>query len=199
MSGFIDGNYTNAFLESALLSYPLNVPNNDGTSQIVATFVQYQNSYASKVLGSTYPSFVGYYLVENGPMEYIAPGMLRFQETYCGLPATWSEVEQVVFTFPGRSGGTGDNWDPYYFAKPITIPRIATITHTYHLTQPSPDTITLITDGGIPVDYVGQQNPNNGVGLTSPSTPPTTYTISSEVRLWRGSIYEKITKTVTPP
>lgn len=197
--GYIDGNFANAHLESAILSYPLNVPNNDGTSQIDATFVQYQNAYVSKALNSTYSAFVGYYLTANGPMEYIAPGMLRFQETYNGVPATWGEVEQVVFTFPGRSGIGANGWDPYLFAKPITIPRIATITHTYSLSQPSPDTVTVITDDGLPVDYIGQQNPENGAGSTSPSTPPSTYTISSEVRLWKGAIWEKITKTVTPP
>jgi hypothetical protein len=197
---YIDGNYANAFLTRVDLSFPLATPNNGGTSQVDAVWVQNAANYSSKAVGATNPAFSGYYLSANGPLRYIGAGLVEYSETYNGLPSSWGEVEQVVFTFPGRSGIGADNvWSPYLLAKPITIPRIATITHTYSLTQPTPDTITVITDDGLPVDYIGQQNPENGVGLTVPSTPPSTYTISSDVRLWKGSIWEKITKTVTPP
>lgn len=199
MSGYIDGNYANAFLTNVLLSFPLATPNNGGTSELTAIYVQNAANYTSKAVGSTNVAFSGYYLSANGPLRYIGAGLVEYEEVYNGLPSTWGEVEQVVFTFPGRSGIGADGWRAYLLASPITIPRIATITHTYSTTQPTPDTITLITDNGIPVDYIGPQNPENGAGTTSPSSPPATYTISSDVRLWKGAIWEKITKTVTPP
>lgn len=197
---YIDGNFVNAFLTTVDVSFPLAAPNNGGTSQVDAVYVQNAANYTSKQVGGTNPDFAGYYLTANGPFRYIGAGLVEFSETYNGVPATWGEVEQVVFTFPGMSGIGADNiWSPYLFAKPITIPRIATITHTYSTSQPSPDTVTIITDDGLPVDYIGTQNPENGAGTTSPSTPPATYTISSDVKLWKGAIWEKITKTVTPP
>jgi hypothetical protein len=197
---YIDGNYANAHMLQYSVSFPLAAPNNGGTGQVDVTYVQNAVNYIPKLVGGTNSSFINYYLTSNNGFRFLAAGVLEFSETYNAVPVTWGEVEQVVFTFPGRSGIGADNvWSPYLFAKPITIPRIATITHTYSLTQPTPDTITVITDDGLPVDYIGKQNPENGIGLTVPSTPPSTYTISSDVRLWKGSIWEKITKTVTPP
>jgi hypothetical protein len=200
MSGYIDGSYQNAFLTSNVISYPLSVPDNGNTIQLTLTWVRAAANYTASNIGATTAQMANVYLTEQGPVEKIGAGIVRYTETYNKVPASWTEKDQVVYTFPGRSGGSGDSWSAYKFAPPVTLVREATIAHSYAVgSSPTPDATFLVTDNGIAVDYIGVQNPANGVGFTSPASAPSSYVISSEVRLWRGNIWEKITKTVNAP
>lgn len=198
---YADGNYSTAFLVSNVVSYPFPWPNNSSTAQYDLEYVQWANTYAYANLGSNTGDAPNAYLVEQGPLRKIAPGVVRFARTYCQLPTTWTETQQIAYTFPGLSGNTGANWQPYYYRAPITLYSIATVVHTYSQsgTAPTLDATFQVTDGNNVVDYIGQQNPNIGVGSTSPASEPATYNVSSESHLLRGLIWEKITSTVPKP
>lgn len=204
MSGYIDGNYAAPFLVNKVINYPFTWPNNGSTAMFDLEYVQYANAYSSLSLGATSNDAPSGYLVEQGPLTYPAPGMVRFRRVYCQIPAAWTETQMTAYTFPGKSGPIGPNaetFNPYYFRSPITLYTAATVAHTYTQGASSPtlDNIFQVTDGGNVVDYIGPQNPNFGVGSTDPVSEPSTYTIASECRLLLGQIWEKTTTTVNKP
>jgi hypothetical protein len=204
MSGYIDGNYTAAYLVSNVVSYPFSWPNNGTTAMFDLEYVQYANAYSAAALGATSSDAPSAYLVEQGPVTKPAPGMVRFRRVYCQIPAAWTETQMTAYTYPGLSGPPTPNsatFNPYYYRAPITLYTTATVAHTYtqSATSPTLDNIFQVTDGNYVVDYIGYQNPNIGASLTSPNSEPTTYNIASDCRLLMGQIWEKTLTTVNKP
>lgn len=201
MSGYVDGNYANAFLTENVISYPFIWPNNSNVAQFALTYVQFQNAYVEPTLGSNSADAPSAYLVEKGPIQKIGAGVLKFQRVYCQLPVTWNETQQMAYTFPGLTYGTGATWTAYGTRSPITLYAIATVAHTFTVsaTPPTLDNTFIVTDGGNVVDYIGVQNPNIGAGTTSPASEPISYNVTSESRLIKGLFWEKISATVPKP
>ena len=199
---YADGNYSTAFLVSNVVSYPFPWPNNSDTAQFELEYIVTAAQYATAALGSTSADAPGSaVLVEQGPLRKIAPGMVRYARTYCQVPATWGETQQMAYTFPGLSFGAGASWNPYYYRQPVTLYAIATVTHTFtsSATAPTLNATFVVTDGNYVVDYIGAGNPNIGATLTDPIAEPSTYNVSSEAHLLRGLIWEKINSTVPKP
>lgn len=204
MSGYIDGNYTAAYLISNVVSYPFSWPSNGTTAMFELEYVQHANAYSAAALGATSSDAPNAYLVEQGPVTKPAPGMVRFRRVYCQIPSAWTETQMTAYTFPGKSGPISPNtetFNPYFFRSPVTLYTAATIEHTYtqSATSPTLDNIFQVTDGGNVVDYIGPQNPNFGIGSTDPASEPSTYVIASECRLLIGQIWEKTKTTVNKP
>lgn len=201
---YADGNYTTAYLVQNVVSYPFLWPSNSTTAQFELEYIQFANAYSAANLGSNSADAPSAYLVEQGPVNKIAPGVVRYSRTYCQLPVNWTETKQVAYTFPGLSGPVVPNtntFNPYYFRAPSTMYKIATVYHNYSQGAVSPtlDATFQVTDGGNVVDYIGPQNPNIGAGSTSPSVEPANYTVSSDASMIRGLIWEKVTMTVPKP
>jgi hypothetical protein len=199
---YADGNYSAAYLVENVVSYPFQWPNNSNVAQFDLEYIQWANTYAPAALGSTSsdaPGSAG--LVEQGPVIKIAPGVVRFKRSYCQLPQTWGETQQVAYTFPGLSTGTGSSWQPYGLRQPVTLYAIATVTHTFtsSATAPTLDNTFIVTDGNYVVDYIGTGNPNIGAALTNPISEPATYNVSSDSQLLRGIIWEKVSVVVPKP
>lgn len=199
---YADGNYSAAYLVSNVVSYPFPWPNNSTKAQFDLEYVQWANTYSAAALDSTSADAPGgAVLVQQGPLRKIAPGVVRYARTYCQVPDTWGETQQIAYTYPGLSFGVGANWNPYYFRSPVTLYEIANVTHVFShgATAPTLDPAFIVTDNGNVVDYIGASNPNLGVGSTSPASEPGTYTVSSASRLLTGLIWEKVTMNVAPP
>lgn len=197
---YSDGNYSSPYLTGVSIGYPLNAPNNGGTREYTLTYVQWANTYTDATIGATDGNAPGAYLVEQGPVQRIGAGCVQFTRTFAEVPTTWAQPQQTAYTFPGLTLGSGSTWQPYGTRKPITLFATATVTHTYSQgSAPTPDTVFVVTDQGNVVDYIGTADPALGGILTSPSAEPATYTISSDVQLWRGNIWEKITSVVPKP
>lgn len=198
---YADGNYSVAYLTSNVVSYPFPWPNNSTVAQFDLEYIQWANTYSAAALDSTSGDAPSAYLVEQGPVRKIAPGVVRFARTYCQLPQTWGETQQMAYTFPGLSFGAGSSWNPYFYRSPITLYAIATVTHTFShgATPPTLDNTFIVTDGNNVVDYIGAGNPNIGAVLTNPFVEPATYNVSSESHLLRGLIWEKISSVVPKP
>ena len=202
MALYADGNFSTALLVSNVVSYPFPWPNNSTTARYDLEYVQWENTYAAASLGATSADAPGSaVLVEQGPVRKIAPGVVRYGRAYVQVPVTWAETQQVAYTFPGLSFGSGSSWQPYFYRAPITLYRIATVTHSYSssATAPTLDNTFIVTDGNNVVDYIGPGNPNIGATLTNPSVEPATYNVSSESHLLTGIIWEKISVTVPKP
>lgn len=202
MPTYFDKDLSSAFLVSNVVSYPFPWPNNSTVARFDLEYVQWENTYSAALLGSTSsdaPGSAG--LVEQGPIRKIAPGVIRFARAYCQTPVTWAETQQIAYTFPGLSNGTGSSWNPYFFRGPVTLYAIATVTHTFSssATAPTLDNTFIVTDGGNVVDYIGFGNPNIGAGLTNPSVEPATYNVSSDSSLLLGIIWEKTSMVVPKP
>jgi len=199
---YADGNYSAAFLVSNVVSYPFPWPNNSTTAQFDLEYVQWANTYAAATLGSTSADAPGgAVLVGQGPLTKIAPGMVRFARTYVQVPAVWAETQQVSYTFPGLSSGTGSSWQPYGLRQPVTLSAIATVTPSFtsSATAPTLDNTFIVTDGNYVVDYIGTGNPNIGAVLTSPSAEPATYNVSSDSQQIAGQLWQKTSMVVPKP
>lgn len=196
---YADGNYSAAFLTGNVVSYPFIWPNNSNVAQYDLTFVQWANTYTPAELGSNSAYAPNAFMVEQGPLEKIAPGYVQYRRSYCQMPESWIETQQVAYSFPGLSGGAP--WNPYFYRNPVTLYAIATITHTYTqgATPPTLNNTFIVTDDGNVVDYIGTSNPNFGSVFTSPASEPSTYTVSSDSRLIKGLIWEKLTMNVPKP
>jgi hypothetical protein len=196
---YTDGNYSTAFLVGNVVTYPFAWPNNSNVAQFDLTFVQWANTYSEPALDSTSAYAPSAYLVEKGPVEKIAPGHIRYRQTFCQLPVAWTETQQTAYSFPGLSGGIP--WNPYFYRNPITLYAIATVDHTYThgATPPTLDNTFIVTDDDNVVDYIGTSNPNFGSVLTDPSIEPSEYVVSSESRLLKGLIWEKVSMNVPKP
>lgn len=198
---YADGNYSAAYLTSNVVSYPFPWPNNSTTAQFDLEYIQWANTYSAASLDSTSADAPSAYLVAQGPVRKIAPGIVRYARTYCQLPSTWGETQQVAYTFPGLSFGAGSSWNPYFYRAPITLYAIATVTHTFSrgATAPTLDATFIVTDGNNVVDYIGPGNPNIGATLTDPISEPASYNVSSDSSLLVGLIWEKVSMTVPKP
>lgn len=199
-----DGNYVAPQLVSNVVSYPFPWPNNSNTAQFALEYVVTAATYATAALGSTSADAPGSaVLVEQGPLKKIAPGYVRYARTYCQVPATWGETQQMAYTFPGLTSGAASTWQAYGARQPVTLYAIATVTHTFtsSATAPTLDNTFIVLDANNVVDYIGTTNPNIGAGggFTTPSVEPATYNVSSESHLLRGLIWEKISSTVPKP
>lgn len=196
---YSDGNYSSPYLTGLSIGYPLNAPNNGGTREYALTYIQWANTYTDATIGAIDNNAPSAYLVEQGPVQRIGAGCVQFTRTFCEVPETWSETQETSYTYPGLSGGSGalGTWDAYAVRSPITLSQLGTITHSYaYASPPTRDATFTVTASGNVVDYVG---PLAAGGFTSPSVEPATYTIASDVRLWRGNIWEKVTTTVPKP
>jgi hypothetical protein len=198
---YSDGNYATPFLISNSVSYPFPWPNNSNVAQFDLEYIVFANAYTPAALDSTSSDAPSAFMVSQGPVRKIAPGVVRYARTYCQLPQTWGETQQVAYTFPGLSEGGGSSWNPYFYRAPITLYAIATVTHTFShgATAPTLDNTFIVTDGNNVVDYIGPGNPNIGAALTNPSVEPLSYNVSSDSSLLVGLIWEKVTMTVPKP
>lgn len=198
---YADGNYSTAYLVSNVVSYPFPWPNNSNVAQFDLEYVQWANTYTEATLASNSADAPSAFLVGKGTIKKIAPGVIRYARTYCQVPATWTETQQMAYTFPGLTSGSAGSWKAYGSRAPVTLYAIATAVHTFTVSQTPPtlDNTFIVTDGGNVVDYIGTQNPNIGAGSTSPASEPATYNVSSESHLFRGLIWEKISSTVPKP
>ena len=199
---YADGNYAAPYLVSNVVSYPFPWPNNSNTAKFDLEYIVLASAYATAALGSTSADAPGSaVLVEQGPLLKIAPGMVRYARSYCQVPATWGETQQMAYTFPGISTGSGNNWQAYGLRQPVTLYAIATVTHSYtsSATAPTLDNTFIVTDGNYVVDYIGTGNPNIGSTFTDPATEPASYNVTSESHLLLGIIWEKTSATVPRP
>lgn len=196
MPNYTDGNYSAAYLVEKQIGYPLNVPNNGGTREYRLTYVQNANTYTDAAIGDTDANAPSSYLVEQGPVTRLGGGVVQFTRVFSEVPTTWAEVGETSYTYPGIAGTFGA-FDPYGARKPITLFQLATTTHSYSqgVSPPARDNTFVSTLAGEPVDFISSYFGY----VTTPATEPTTYTISSDVRLWRGNIWEKVTTTVPKP
>lgn len=200
MGVYIDlpNNGANIVLEENVVEYPFAVPNNGNTKLFNLTYSVAAANYTDAAIGSTDANAPSAYLVSKGPLKKRG-GVIQYQRSFMQVPATWGEKEQVPYSYPGLSANFG-TWDPYGTRKPITLFANATVTHEYSQgSAPDPNAAFIVTDNGVVVDYIGLGNPDFTAGITSPAAEPTNYTVSSEVRLVRGNIWERITKTVPKP
>jgi hypothetical protein len=198
---YADGNYAAAYLVENVVSYPFPWPNNSTTARFDLEYIQWSNAYAAAALGSNSVDAPNAYLVDQGPVRKIAPGVVRYSRAYCELPATWGETQEVAYTFPGLSAGSGSSWNPYFYRAPVTLYAIATVLHTFtaSATAPTLDNSFIVTDGSNVVDYIGTGNPNIGAGTTDPAIEPASYNVSSDSSLLLGLIWEKVSMTVPKP
>jgi len=199
---YFDGDFSTPYRVANVVTYPFPWPNNSTTAQFQLEYVVWANAYATATLGSTHADAPGSaVLVEQGPLLKYAPGVVRYTRTYCQVPATWGETQQMAYTFPGLSSGVGSTWNPYGLRQPVTLYAIATVTHSFtsSATAPTLDATFIVTDGNYVVDYIGTGNPDIGATLTSPNIEPTTYNVTSDSRLLRGVIWEKVSATVPKP
>ena len=198
MSGYVDGNFANAFLTSNVVSYPFQIPNKSTTALFTLEYVQNAANYTAASLASNSADAPNAYLVEQGPVTKIG-SLVKYTRIYCQQPVGWTETQQTTYTFPGLSGG--DPWNPYFARQPITLYCNATLTHSYTVSATSP-TIAgafTVTDHGNVVDYIGPCNPEYGSGFTDPSSEPGVYTVSGQSSMIKGLIWEKIITTVPKP
>ncbi len=198
---YSDGTYSTPFLVSNVVSYPYPWPNNSNVARFDLEYVVWANAYSNAALDSTSTDAPSAFMVSQGPIKKIAPGAVRYARAYVQLPVTWAETQQVAYTFPGLSFGSGSSWNPYFYRSPISLYRIATVTHTFShgATAPTLDNTFQVTDGNNVVDYIGASNPNIGAVLTNPSVEPANYNVSSESHLLTGLIWEKTSITVPKP
>jgi hypothetical protein len=198
---YSDGSYSTPLLVSNTVSYPYPWPNNSNVARFDLEYVVWANAYTTAALDSTSGDAPSAFMVEQGPLRKIAPGAVRYSRAYVQIPVTWAETQQVAYTFPGLSFGAGSSWNPYFYRSPITLYRIATVTHTFShgATSPTLDNTFIVTDGNNVVDYIGFGNPNIGAVLTNPSAEPAIYNVSSESHLLTGLIWEKTSVTVNKP
>lgn len=199
-SGF--ANLQTPFLASNVVTYPYPWPNNGTVAQYDLEFIVDANWYSPAAYGSTSGFAPSAYLVEQGPVTKIAPGFVRYRRVYSQVPNAWTEKQQVAYTFPGRSGiNPNGNWEPYFWRASVTLFAVASVEHTYTqgTSAPDPDATFLVTDDGNVVDYIGLSNPNFGSTFTDPSSEPAEYNVSSEVRLLRPTIWEKVSSQVPKP
>lgn len=199
---YADGNFSAAFLTANVVSYPFPWPNNSNVAQFALEYIQWANTYVPAALGSTSADAPGSaVLVEQGPLRKIAPGVVRYARTYCQVPVMWGETQQMAYTYPGLSAGSGASWNPYFYRQPVTLYAIATVLHTFtsSATAPTLDPSFIVTDGNNVVDYIGVGNPNIGAGFTDPASEPSTYNVTSDSQLLKGLIWEKVSATVPVP
>ncbi len=198
-SGF--ANLTTPLLTRNTVTYPYPWPNNGATAQYDLEFICAPGSFAPAAYGSTSNYAPSAYLVEQAMISTTDGGFVRYRQVYSQIPVSWIEKQQVAYTFPGLSGvNPNGNWEPYFYRAPITLFAVATVDHDYFQgASPNPDAAFLVTDQGNVVDYIGFSNPNFGPGLTSPSIEPTEYNVSSEVRLLRGTLWERVSVRAPKP
>ena len=211
MSGYIDApsaNWATPFLIKNVVSYPLcDKPGNENIKLYDLTFVVAQNVFAYANLGDNSALAPNAYLVEQSPIEKIGAGIVQYSRQYAEIPVTWYDVEQVMYSYPGKSSGTGITYSRYGARKPITVPKLATANHSYFLNANVPSanvqTVTIVT-GNImannpqPVDWIGELSAQDNTN-TVPNADPSPWIMSSDPIRWKGTIWEIITKTVTQP
>lgn len=142
----------------------------------------------------------------------VSNGLLEFTRTFTEIPADRYETEQLTFTFPGRSrvnlsakSGLPIYWDKYGQAAPYTRTVNARVEYKYSLSDLEATMPTMITYGGLPVDYcgyvyisVGQVDLPGGAteeryvkdGQTDPFIAPTEFIHSVGVSRYEGPIFE---------
>ncbi len=204
-NAYPDGDFSTPFLVKNVVNYPFPWPSNSNVSEFDLEFVVAAANFADAALGSNTNYAPNAYLVEKGPVEKIAPGFLRYRRVYCQLPINWQETQQVAYTYPGLSGPVAANnntFNPYYARASLSLYRIATVFHNYSqgATAPTLDNVFQVTDDGNVCDYIGIGNPSlGGPHFTDPASEPSTYVVSSDSKLLRGLIWEKVTLTVPQP
>jgi hypothetical protein len=202
--------YYDGDLSTPVLLFEAPFKSIDGTDNVGwdETYIQYRLKFASQAIDTASSRHATCYLVAETKPEPVSaenPEVVRFTRTYCAVPATRTEKVNIAYNYPGLSSGTGAAWNRYGARRPTTLKISGTDTHTYvrASSAPTPDALTQPTFGSEPVDFIGtvyaEEDPWSLLGATSPSTEPATYTIDSEVRLWRGLIWEKITRVVGKP
>jgi hypothetical protein len=166
------------------------------------TYTVARSSFSPPALDTVSTRHAGHFLVEIVPGE-TTNGMMEYSLRYAQVPATFSEVTVISFTYPGKKvkQDTYQEWQSAWKRKPITKAVRATIKNTFHLTtNPGSiilDKITQPTYDGEAVDYFGQgMDPDDSWGNTSPLIEPITYTASVSIERWMGNIWRKQVVTV---
>jgi len=109
---YSDGNYATPFLTSNVVSYPFPWPNNSNVARFDLEYIVFANAYTPAALDSNFADAPSAFMVSQGPVQKIAPGVVRYARTYVQVPQTWAETQQVAYTFPGLSEGIGSAWNP---------------------------------------------------------------------------------------
>ncbi len=210
MSGYIDApsaNFQTPFLVANVVSYPLaDKPGNGNVRIFDLTYVVNEANYAAANVGDTDTNAPNANYCAQTSFEKIGAGVIRYGRQFAQLPVQWYEVEQVVYSYPGASTGTGGTYLRYGARQPITLPKLATVNHFYVLSNNVPSTnvqnvFTLTANiSGIlqPVNWIGQISGTDS-NTTNPSTDPANWIISSDPVRWKGLIWEIVTKSVTSP
>ncbi len=200
--GYLDGNYSAPYLTKNVVSYPLSdKPGNANVACFDLTYFQWANTFSAAAVGSTSTDAPLANLYMQGPVERVGAGVVKYTRYYCQTPVTWYDMEQVQFTYPGLDSGVGTtNWVAYGARSAITMQKVATIKHEYTINANIPtgsiQQVTIITLNGQPINRIGQWFYGNSV-LTSPSTDPSIYIISSDATRFKGNLWEVVTKSVT--
>jgi hypothetical protein len=215
MSGYIDGpvSFANAYLTDNVRSFPVTWPNNSNTAEYRLTYVVANANYVSAALGTTNASLPNTaVLVEKSPVERIGANVLRYTMVYQEPPVTWTERQEIVYAYPGLSAintivaNVFVTYSRYGLREPISVPKLATVTREYVVSNTFPvaniSNVTIVTFANNPVDYIGSDSYYSAIvanTYTTPSTDPTTWTVSSTARLWKFPIWEVTTINVSGP
>ena len=202
MSGFLDGNFAGMYLSKNVVTFPWSdKPGNQDTACFDLTYFQWANSFTTAAVGSADANAPLANLYYQGPIERVGAGLLKFTRSFCQLPVTFYDMEQIQFTYPGLDSGVGTtNWVAFGARSCRTMSKVATIKHEFTINANIPFTsvtnITLILLNGQPTNRIGQWFYGNAV-LTVPSTDPARYVVSSDPTRVKGSLWEIVTKSVS--
>lgn len=152
---------------------------------VIRTYQGPLSSYTDGTLGTADAVYTSALFVEQGPLEPLDGGQVRYTRTFATVPANRTEFESLAFRYPGFDSLVETPRDPF------TATVLQTVTHTYSYTT-TPTSISLDSPFTYPDNY-----------LTDDSDPTaaeyvalTTLTTECVLRRYYGNIWEKITKTI---
>lgn len=164
------------------IEYP--IPQDLTAFLVVRTYQGPVAGYSPMALDTADTEFTSAYFVEQGPLENVDGGQVRYTRTFATVPATRTEYEAYAYRYPGFDV-LGDARDPF------TSTVAAEVEHTFTRTS-SPGAISLPS----PFVYDG----NYLTDSTNPSYDDydalTDLTIDVSLSRWRGNIWEKVVRTI---
>lgn len=185
---------------------------NTNNFMVAETYIQLRTSFAQAAIGATSARNGGsYYLIEESPLEPVGLNqspVVKFTRIFATIPAARYETARTQYSYPGKSIGSGATWLRYGLRRPITLEVNATdyFQYFYSVDGTGGPTIPALTVPKLSsevVDFIGGAYditpPYAFIATTSPSTEPTTYTVSNAIARWKGNIWVMITRTVPQP
>jgi hypothetical protein len=177
--------------------------------QVDEIYLQNRSDYAPQDVDTESSRNSGYYLVDEKYDNYGPPNstVVQITRTYCQVPATRDETVSIVYNYPGVASGTGSAFRRYGARAPVSLQVNATDEIVYFRSttgggQTLP-ALTIPTLDDQPIDTFGTiyetTPPFDEIGITDPTSEPSTYTISSAVTRWKGQIWQFTTRTIPSP